>query len=95
VVVHACNPRTQEVHAGASQVPSQPGLNRETLSYKNKKQDHKQANTRWKPKPQRSDVQRWDLGKRLGHEGWGPLNEISAFTKESPEDCSFHHVRPQ
>jgi hypothetical protein len=38
MVVHACNPSTEEVEAGGSQVYSQPGLHGETPS-QNKKQN--------------------------------------------------------
>jgi hypothetical protein len=34
VVVHICNPSTQEAEAGGSSVPGQPGTHRETLSQK-------------------------------------------------------------
>jgi hypothetical protein len=35
VVIHACNPSTQEAKAGGSWVPSQPRLHSETLSQLN------------------------------------------------------------
>jgi hypothetical protein len=34
MVLHACNPQTQEAEAGVSRLPSQPGLRSETLSQK-------------------------------------------------------------
>jgi hypothetical protein len=37
MVVHTCNPSTQEAEAGGSGVGVQPGLHRETLSQTNNK----------------------------------------------------------
>jgi hypothetical protein len=37
MIVHACNPSTQEAEAGGLQIPDLPGLHSETLFQKNKK----------------------------------------------------------
>jgi hypothetical protein len=65
VVAHAFNPSTREAEAGGflssrpawsmESVPGQPGLQRETLSQKNKKQKTKKKKTKpKKPKPKQN-----------------------------------------
>jgi hypothetical protein len=77
VVVHICNPSTQEAEAGGLQIQEQPGLPSEAFSPKKRRKDKKLQSEFNIP---------WQLLERVVHgssEPWTPLLSLS------PIMCGF------